>query len=74
METEKNNRSMHMIIMIAMHLFPLLLFLILPKFGFSNKLTFAFAIAAMVGVHILMIKGHSHNSRIKYKNNERGGK
>lgn len=57
---EKDNHFQHTAVMIAAHLAPLLLFLILPKLGLSNKLTFAFAMIAMVGAHILMMKGHSH--------------
>ena len=63
MEKEEDNNSMRMIVMIAMHLVPLLLFLILPKFGLSNKLTFAFAIVVMAGVHTLMMKRHHKNKK-----------
>lgn len=58
---EKDNAFGHMAIMIAAHLAPLLLFLILPKFGLSNKLTFVFAIISMAGMHIFMMKKHPQN-------------
>ena len=57
----ENSPSKHMSIMVIAHLAPLLLFLILPKFGVSIQWAIAFAALSMVVAHIWMMRGHSHN-------------
>ena len=62
----------HGIIMIAAHLAPLLLFVILPKIGISGQWTFVFAAVVMFGAHLWMMKWHSHNHSNKNKTKEGG--
>ena len=69
------NHSGHMMIMVIAHLAPMLLFLILPKFGISNQWTLAFAMIGMVGAHVWMMKGHTHKNNLNHINDSnKGGK
>ena len=63
----RDNHSVQMIIIIVAHLAPLLLFLILPKFGISAQWTLAFAALSMAVAHALTMKSHSHNHHEKHK-------
>ncbi|OLS20458.1 MAG: hypothetical protein HeimC3_40500 [Candidatus Heimdallarchaeota archaeon LC_3] len=58
----KNN---HMIIMI----FPLLLLVFLPIFGFSQDCVFLIAIILMFGLHFLMMGSHNHEHQANNRNN-----
>jgi len=51
-----------MIIMAVAHLAPMLLFLILPKFGISTQWTLAFAMVGMVGAHAWMMREHMNKT------------
>ena len=59
---KKSNHSGHMIIMAVAHLAPMLLFLILPKFGISTQWTLAFAMVGMVGAHAWMMREHMNKT------------
>ena len=59
-----NNHLMHTVVIIVAHLFPLLLFLILPKFGISNQWSITLAILVMIASHGLMMKRHTPNKHI----------
>ncbi len=51
--------------MILAHVIPMLLFLILPKFGISSQWTVALFVLTMVIAHVWMIKGHSEHKEVK---------
>lgn len=57
----KRKKHNHLIIMIAAHIAPLLLFLILPKFGISSQWIMALFVLTMVIAHVWMMKGHSRH-------------
>jgi hypothetical protein len=62
------NNSRHIIIMVIVHVAPLLLFLILPKFNISSQLTLVLVILLIIVTHIWMIKAYSHHyNNLKYK-------
>ena len=45
----------------------LLLLLILPTFGLSRNWSFGIAMAVMIGLHLLMMRGHSGNNNKEHK-------
>ena len=49
--------------MTVAHLAPMLLFLILPKFGVSSQWTLAFVVLMMIGAHVWMMRGHSNHNQ-----------
>jgi len=50
--------ALHMLIGCGL---PLILILVLPRFGVSNNTTLVLAIALMIGFHLFMGKGHKGN-------------
>ena len=63
----EHNHSNHMWMMILACGGAFLLILILPFFGLSKNWSVGIAIIAMVGLHFLMMKGHSNNNSNKGK-------
>ncbi len=66
----KNDNFKHMTIMVIGHLVPLILLLVLPKFGISNQWAVAFAIILMVVSHVLMMPSYSRHSNNKKNEKE----
>ncbi len=70
MEHKKGNHLNHMWIMILACGGAFLLILILPPLGISKGWSSGIAVAVMIGLHLLMMRGHSgqgnhseHNSK-----------
>ena len=68
----KNNHTNHMWIMALSCGVAFLLILVLPLIGLSKNWSFGIAFTVMVGLHLWMMKGHSHNHSNKDKTKEGG--
>lgn len=66
----KHDHSSHMWMMAVACGGALLLILVLPLFGLSKNWSVGISIAAMVGLHLLMMRGHSdHTNHKKHRGN-----
>jgi low affinity Fe/Cu permease len=54
----EHNHSKHMWLMVVACIGALLLLLVLPLIGLSKNWSVGISIAVMVGLHLLMMKGH----------------
>jgi len=55
----KHNNTTHMWMMVIACGGALLLILVLPLIGLSKNWSFGIAVAVMIGLHLLMMRGHS---------------
>ncbi|MDO8460284.1 MAG: hypothetical protein Q7S74_04200 [Nanoarchaeota archaeon] len=69
---EKNNHTSHMWMMVFACGGAFLLILVLPLFGVSKNWSTGIAIVVMVGLHLLMMRGHSGYSHSEH-NQRKGG-
>ena len=67
----KNN---HMWMMVLACGGALLLILVLPLLGLSKNWVIGIAISVMIGLHLWMMKGHSHNNNSEHKQHKDGVK